>query len=151
LFVLFVYERARVLFVLFVFASCCLWEGWCLVCVVCLCLLLFMRGFVFGSCCLLVLVSCFCCLYLPPVVYERARVLFMLFMRGLVSCLCCLSLGGKYKQHKQDTSTNKQQEAKTNPLINNRRQRQTTQTRHQPSHKQQEAKTNNTNKTRALS
>ena len=51
------------------------------------------------------------------------------------------SYADKHKQYKQDTS----------PLINNRRQRQTTQTRHESSHKQQEAKTNNTNKTRALS
>jgi hypothetical protein len=78
-------RRAHVLFMLFVFVwfvftFSCLWEGSCLVYVICICLIrLYLQLFVGG------LMSCLRYLYLfgsslPSVVCRRAHVLFMLFV-----------------------------------------------------------------------
>ena len=69
-------RRAHVLFTLFmfVFTSSCLWEGSCLIYVICVCL--YLQLFVGG----LMSYLCYLCLSLPPVVCRRAHVLFMLFV-----------------------------------------------------------------------
>ncbi len=77
--------RAHALFMLFVFVwffftFSCLWEGSCLVYVICICLVLLYLQLVVGG-----LMSCLCYLYLfgsslPSVVCRRAHVLFMLFV-----------------------------------------------------------------------
>ena len=69
-------RRAHVLFMLcvFVFTSSCLWEGSCLIYVICVCF--YLQLFVGGRMSYL----CFLSLSLPPVVCRRASVLFMLFV-----------------------------------------------------------------------
>ena len=73
---------AHVLFTLFVFVftSSCLYEGSCLIYVICVCLVpLYPQLFVGG----LMSYLCYLCLFgssLPPVVCRRADVLFMLFV-----------------------------------------------------------------------
>ena len=92
-------SRAHVLFTLFVFVwfvftSCCLFEGSCLIYVICVCLvrlylLLFVRG--------LMSYLRYLCLFgssLPPVVCSRAHVLFTLFVFvWFVFTSCCLFEG----------------------------------------------------------
>ena len=80
-------RRARVLFTLFmfVFTSCCLQEGSCLIYVICV--RLYLQLFVGG----LVSYLRYLCLSLPPVVCRRARVLFTLFV--FVFTASCLQEG----------------------------------------------------------
>ena len=82
-------RRAHVLFTLsvFVFTSCCLQEGSCLIYFICVCLYLLL--FVGGHMSYLL----YLCLSLPPVVCRRAHVLFTLFVGGLMSYLRCLQEG----------------------------------------------------------
>ena len=75
-------------FVLFVFTSSCLWEGSCLIYVVCVCSVrLYLQLFVGG---LMSYLRCLClfCSSLPQVVCGRARVLFTLFV--FVCLQCCV-------------------------------------------------------------
>ena len=68
--------RAHVLYMLFlfVFISSCLYEGSCLIYVICVSL--YLHLFVGG----LMFYLCYLCLSLPPVVCRRAHVLLMLFV-----------------------------------------------------------------------
>ena len=80
-------RRAHVLFTLFVFVftSCCLQEGTCLIYVICVCL--YLQLFVGGHMSYLR----YLCLSLPPVVCRRAHVLFTLFVFVFISS--CLQEG----------------------------------------------------------
>jgi hypothetical protein len=76
--------KAHVLFMLFMFVciSSCLYEGSCLIYVICVCL--YLQLFVAG----LMSYLCYFCSSLPPVVCRRAHVLFTLFVFVFISsCL----------------------------------------------------------------
>jgi hypothetical protein len=76
--------KAHVLFMLFVFVfiSSCLYEGSCLIYVICVCL--YLQLFVWR----LMSYLCYLCSSLSPVVCRRAHVLFMLFVFVFISnCL----------------------------------------------------------------
>jgi hypothetical protein len=73
--------RAHVLFMLFVFVfiSSCLYEGSCLIYVICVCL--YLQLFVWR----LMSYLCYLCSSLPPLVCMKAHVLFILFMFVFIS------------------------------------------------------------------
>jgi hypothetical protein len=74
-------RRADVLFMLFVFVfiSSCLYEGSCLIYVICVCL--YLQLFVWR----LMSYLCYLCSSLPPLVCMKAHVLFILFMFFFIS------------------------------------------------------------------
>ena len=80
-------RRAHVLFMLFVFVfiSSCLYEGSCLIYVICVCLVRLYRQLFVGG---LMSYLCYLCSSLSPVVCMKAHVLFMLFVFVFISsCL----------------------------------------------------------------